>query len=82
MTASTADGLGDGSGEGARESARDGARMALIVTGAGGVCLLVGLMLLGRAAGSYDVDAVLAARAAIRTHPIEAALQGGKDRAI
>jgi multicomponent K+:H+ antiporter subunit A len=51
------------------QSARDGARMALIVTGAGGVCLLVGLMLLGRAAGSYDVDAVLAARAAIQSDP-------------
>jgi len=48
------------------QSARDGARMALIVTGAGGVCLLLGLMLLGRAAGSYDVDAVLAARTAIQ----------------
>ena len=48
------------------QSARDGARMALIVTGAGGVCLLVGLLLLGRMAGSYDVDAVLAAREAIQ----------------
>src|SRR3546814_15746677 len=46
------------------KSARDGARMALIVNGAGGVCLLVGLLLLGRMAGSYDVDAVLAPRAA------------------
>lgn len=51
------------------QGARDGARMALIVTGAGGVCLLVGLMLLGRAAGSYDVDAVLAARTAIQNDP-------------
>src|SRR3546814_16396016 len=41
--------------------------MALIVTGAGGVCLLVGLLLLGRMAGSYDVDAVLAARDAIQS---------------
>src|SRR3546814_20938196 len=47
------------------QSARDGARMALIVTGAGGVCLLVGLLLLGRMAGSYDVDAVLSAGVAI-----------------
>jgi multicomponent K+:H+ antiporter subunit A len=51
------------------QRARDGARMALIVTGAGGVCLLVGLILLGRAAGSYDVDAVLAARTAIQNDP-------------
>ncbi|BAV66161.1 monovalent cation/H+ antiporter subunit A [Sphingobium cloacae] len=51
------------------QSARDGARMALIVTAAGGVCLLVGLLLLGRMAGSYDLDAVLASRAAIQGDP-------------
>ncbi|EQB14736.1 hypothetical protein L288_00865 [Sphingobium quisquiliarum P25] len=48
------------------QSARDGARMALIVTGFGGVCLLVGLLLLGRMAGSYDLDVVLAAGEKIR----------------
>ena len=50
------------------QSARDGARMALIVTATGGVCLLVGLLLLGRMAGSYDLDAVLAAGRVIRGH--------------
>ncbi|HMP45132.1 MAG TPA: monovalent cation/H+ antiporter subunit A [Sphingopyxis sp.] len=50
------------------QSARDGARMALIVTGAGGVCLLVGFLLLGRIVGSYDVDAVIAAGPIIRAH--------------
>src|SRR3546814_17075283 len=49
------------------QSARDGARMALIVTGAGGVCLLVGLLLLGRMAASYAVDDVLSARYAIQS---------------
>ncbi|MCK9541177.1 MAG: monovalent cation/H+ antiporter subunit A [Novosphingobium sp.] len=52
------------------QSARDGARMALIVTATGGVCLLVGFMLLGRIAGSYDVDAVLTARDAIQNHAL------------
>ncbi|AZI38161.1 monovalent cation/H+ antiporter subunit A [Caenibius tardaugens NBRC 16725] len=43
------------------ESARSGARMALLVTAAGGMCLLVGILLIGRIAGSYDLDVVLAA---------------------
>jgi multicomponent K+:H+ antiporter subunit A len=50
------------------QSARDGARMALIVTGLGGLCLLVGFLLIGRIAGSYDIDAVLASGAIIRAH--------------
>ena len=50
------------------QSARDGARMALIVTGFGGVCMLVGFLLLGRITGSYDVDAVLASGPIIRAH--------------
>ena len=50
------------------QSARDGARMALITTGFGGVCLLVGFLLIGRMVGSYDVDAVLAAGDVIRAH--------------
>src|SRR3954469_16079974 len=49
-----------------RADARRGARMAFIVTGAGGLCLLCGVLLLGRIVGSYDLDAVLAAGAAVR----------------
>ena len=52
------------------QSARDGARMALIITAAGGVCLLVGFLLIGRIVGSYDLDAVLAAGDAIRANPL------------
>ncbi|WP_324742160.1 monovalent cation/H+ antiporter subunit A [Tsuneonella sp. CC-YZS046] len=52
------------------QSARDGARMALITTAAGGVCLLIGFLLLGRIAGSYDVDQVLASGDAIRGDPL------------
>jgi len=50
------------------QGARDGARMALIVTGFGGVCMLIGFLLLGRITGSYDVDAVLASGPIIRAH--------------
>ncbi|EQB10805.1 MULTISPECIES: monovalent cation/H+ antiporter subunit A [Sphingobium] len=52
------------------QAARDGARMALIMTATGGVCLLVGLLLLGQIAGSYDVDMVLARGALIRGHEL------------
>src|SRR5690606_32320952 len=44
-----------------RVDARQGARMAFTVTATGGLCLLGGLLLLGRIAGSYDLDAVLKA---------------------
>jgi len=53
-----------------RADARRGARMALIVTGAGGLCLLAGVLLLGHIAGSYDLDVVLTAGDAVRTHPL------------
>ncbi|MBZ6078450.1 monovalent cation/H+ antiporter subunit A [Microvirga puerhi] len=47
-------------------SARDGARMALTVTAAGGLCLLVGVLLIGHIVGSYGVDEVLASGGRIR----------------
>jgi multicomponent K+:H+ antiporter subunit A len=53
-----------------RADARQGARMALAVTGTGGLCLLAGVLLLGRMAGSYDLDVVLASGDAIRAHPL------------
>lgn len=49
-----------------RRDARRGASMALTVTGAGGLCLLGGVLLLGRIVGSYELDAVLAAGDQIR----------------
>ncbi|TKT75067.1 monovalent cation/H+ antiporter subunit A [Aquamicrobium sp. LC103] len=51
-------------------AARDGARMALTITGVGGLCLLVGLMIIGHIAGSYDLDVVLAAGDKIRAHDL------------
>ena len=53
-----------------RADARRGAYMALMVTGAGGLCLLAGVMLLGHIVGSYDLDQVLAAGAQIRAHSL------------
>ena len=49
-------------------NSRDGARMALLVTSLGGFCLLLGVIVLGGIAGSFDVDAVLAAAPVIRAH--------------
>jgi multicomponent K+:H+ antiporter subunit A len=47
-------------------AARDGARMSLIVTGSGGVALLLGVLVIGHIVGSYDLDAVLASGNLIR----------------
>jgi multicomponent K+:H+ antiporter subunit A len=53
-----------------RADARRGARMALLVTGAGGLCLFAGALLIGRIVGSYDLDAVLGAGARLRADPL------------
>jgi len=47
-------------------AARDGARMALILTSIGGLCLFGGALLLGRIAGSYELEAIVAAGERIR----------------
>jgi multicomponent K+:H+ antiporter subunit A len=51
-------------------AAREGARMALTVTGTGGLALFAGVLLLGHIVGSYDLDVVLAAGDRIREHPL------------
>ncbi|KPA99008.1 MULTISPECIES: monovalent cation/H+ antiporter subunit A [Pseudomonas] len=53
-----------------RSDARRGAYMALTVTGAGGLCLLAGVLILGHVVGSYELDAVLAAGDKIRAHAL------------
>ncbi len=53
-----------------REDARQGARMALAVTGGGGLALLGGLLLLGEAAGSYELSTILASGDIIRAHEL------------
>lgn len=50
--------------------ARDGARIALVITGLGGLALLAGVVLIGQIVGSYDLDHVLASGEAIRSHSL------------
>jgi multicomponent K+:H+ antiporter subunit A len=50
--------------------ARRGARMALAVTGAGGLGMLAGFLLLGHIVGSYQISLILDAGAIIRAHPL------------
>ncbi len=52
-----------------RLDARRGARMAFIMTAAGGLCLLAGVLMLGHIVGSYELDRVLASGALVRHHP-------------
>src|SRR5690606_11705085 len=51
-----------------RTEVRRGARMSLVVTGAGGIALLGGVVVIGHIVGSYDLDAVLGAGDRIRAH--------------
>jgi hypothetical protein len=53
-----------------RADARQGARMALTITGGGGLCLLAGALLIGHIVGSTKLDVVLAAGELIRAHPM------------
>lgn len=50
--------------------ARQGARMALAITGAGGLALLGGALLLGEIVGSYSLREILAAGDLIRGHEL------------
>jgi multicomponent K+:H+ antiporter subunit A len=49
-----------------RADAREGARMALAVTGAGGLAMLAGFLLIGQAAGSYEIPAIVAVADQVR----------------
>lgn len=51
-----------------RKEARNGARMALAITGAGGLALLAGVLMLGHIVGSYQLSDVLIAGDLIRQH--------------
>ena len=52
------------------EEGRQGARMALIVTGMGGLALIGGMLLLGQVAGSHDLTVILQNRDAIQASPL------------
>jgi multicomponent K+:H+ antiporter subunit A len=51
-----------------RMDARRGARMALLITGGGGFCLLASMLIIGHIVGSYDLDDVLNSANLIREH--------------
>ncbi|MBE2268271.1 MAG: DUF4040 domain-containing protein, partial [Anaerolinea sp.] len=51
-----------------KDGARNGALQALIITGGGGLALLIGLLLLGTAAGSTQIADILGSEA-LRDHP-------------
>ncbi|MDO9283590.1 MAG: monovalent cation/H+ antiporter subunit A [Aquabacterium sp.] len=48
--------------------ARNGARLALVVTGGGGLVMLAGIVLLGQIAGSYELSVLLGRGEAVRAH--------------
>ena len=50
--------------------ARQGARMALAVTGGGGLALIAGLLILGNIAGSHNLTIILASGEAIKASPL------------
>jgi multicomponent K+:H+ antiporter subunit A len=52
-----------------RSDARKGARMALAITGAGGLALMAGAILLGQTVGSYSLQVILASAEEIQSHP-------------
>ncbi|WP_323779898.1 monovalent cation/H+ antiporter subunit A [Leisingera sp.] len=49
---------------------RQGARMALIVTGSGGLAMIGGMLILGQIVGSYDLSVILQNRALIQADPL------------
>lgn len=53
-----------------RKEARQGARMALAITGAGGLALLGGVLLLGQVVGSFQLTDILASGDLVRNSPL------------
>jgi len=51
-------------------TARQNARQALLVTGAGGLALLVGILLLGEIAGTYDIAQITLLSDAVKADPL------------
>ena len=52
-----------------RADAREGARMALTVTGVGGLAMLAGFLLIGETAGSYEISAIVGIADQVRDDP-------------
>ncbi len=57
-----------------RADARQGARMALTITGGGGLALIAGMVLLGKAAGSYDLATILTRADLVQASPLYPAI--------
>lgn len=53
-----------------KAESRRGARMALTVTGGGGLAMLAGFLLLGHVAGSYELTQIFAARDLVQASPL------------
>ena len=49
---------------------RQGARMALAVTGMGGLALIGGMLILGQIAGSYDLSVILTQKEVVQASPL------------
>ncbi len=59
-----------------KPEARQGARMALAVTGGGGLALIGGMVLLGLAAGSFDLATILTRGDIVKASPLYPAILG------
>lgn len=55
-----------------QSDARQGARMALTITGGGGLALLAGIVLLGHIAGSFELSVILDSGERVKDHPLYA----------
>jgi multicomponent K+:H+ antiporter subunit A len=53
-----------------RAESRQGARMALAVTGGGGLAMLAGFLVLGTAGGTFEISALEAARDRVQADPL------------
>ncbi|MCB6179623.1 monovalent cation/H+ antiporter subunit A [Rhodobacter sp. Har01] len=53
-----------------RPESRQGARMALAVTGGGGLALIAGMLILGQIAGSNDISVIVTRAAEIQASPL------------
>lgn len=53
-----------------KKEGRDGAKMALTITGAGGLAMLAGVLLLGHIVGSYNLTDILANGELIKNHEL------------
>ncbi|MFO7557539.1 MAG: proton-conducting transporter membrane subunit, partial [Desulfobacterales bacterium] len=57
-----------------KEASRKSARQALLVTGSGGLALLVGFLLLEMVTGTYEISKMVSMTAAIQSHPFYIAI--------